>query len=233
MRTRVEVDCIMSRFKLVVLSMFAALAAAAIASASASAACSGGTQSVICLSSNNTEVPAGAVALGESGLSLLQSKVGGAEVKLHCTHDLFNATLQALGLATGEIDFLGCTVEKPAGQGCTVGEGANKLIPAVFHLQLSSGLMPGTGLATGTKGASEEFTSLTIGGAGCSVANTYTVTGLQTLTFPSGESALVEHEIVATKPNSKLKLGIERATFSSTAKVHLASGASWLLMLGV
>jgi len=221
----------MSRFKLIVLSMFAVLAVGAVASSSASAdACSGGTQSIFCFHDNspihNEKV------LGTSGLSVLASTVGITEVKLHCTHDLFSATLKLLGLATGEIDFLGCTVEKPAN--CTVGEGANKLILAKFHLQLSSGLMPATGLATGTgTGVPEEFTKITIAGATCSIANTYTISGLQTVEFPDGEGSLVVHEVVAKKAGSKLKLGGELASFSSTAKVHLASSLPFLIMLGV
>jgi hypothetical protein len=220
----------MSRFKLIVLSMFAVLAVGAVASASASAdTCSGGTKSIFCFD-NNTPIHNERV-LGESGLSVLASTVGITEVKLHCTHDLFNATLKLLGLATGEIDFLGCTVEKPAN--CTVG-GVNKLILANFHLQLSEGLMPATGLATGTgTGVPEEFAKITIAGASCSVANSYTISGLQTVEFPKGEESLVEHEVVAKKAGSKLKLGAEPASFSSTAKVHLASGLAFLIMLGV
>jgi hypothetical protein len=222
----------MSQFKLIVLSMFAVFAVGAIASASASAdSCTGGTNSVFCFSSNNTPIHL-EVVLGESLLSLLASKVGTAEVVLHCTHDLFYGLLHLLGLFLGEISFLGCTVEKPAGQGCTVGEGVNKLIRALLHIQLSSGIMPATGLATGS-GPGEEFSKLTIAGAACTVKNTYTVSGLQTVEFPSGETSGVVHLVVAKKSGSKLKLGVEVASFSSIAHVHLASGLPWLIMLGV
>lgn len=171
--------------------------------------------------------------LGESTLTLMSWTVGALEVKFHCAHGLFNATVKLLGLAEGELDILSCTVERPAGQGCTVGEGANKLILALVHLQLSSGLMPATGLITGTKGTGEELAKFAIAGASCSVKNTYTLTGLQTVEFPGRETSLVEHEIVAKKSGSKLKLGTEVASFSNKTKVHLASGSSFLIMLGV
>jgi hypothetical protein len=117
-------------------------------------------------------------------------------------------------------------------QGCTLGEGAKHLILMRVHLQLSSGLMPATGLIAGT-GPGEELTTYTVAGAACSVAGTYKLTGLQTVEFPSGEISLVEHEIVAKKSGSKLKLGTEPLSLSSKAKVHLASSSSWLIMLGV
>jgi hypothetical protein len=92
--------------------------------------------------------------------------------------------------------------------------------------------MPATGLITGTR-SGEELTTLTIAGGSCIIAGTYTVSGLQTVELPSGKTSLVEHEIVAKKSGSKLKLGTESVSLSSTAKVHLASGSSWLIMSGV
>jgi len=221
----------MSRFRLIILSAFAVFAAGAFASSSASAdACSGGTQSVFCFS-NNTPIHS-EKGLGTIGLALFATTVGITEVRLHCKDGVGSGTFKLLGLAKGEVAFLGCTVEKPAN--CTVGEGVNKLILAKFHLQLSSGLMPATGLATGTgTGVPEEFTKITIAGASCSVANSYTVSGLQTVEFPKGEESLVGHEAVAKKSGSKIKVGAEAGSFSATSKVDLSSGAAFLIMLGV
>jgi hypothetical protein len=220
----------MTRFRLVLLSLFAVFAVGALASASASAEeCINGTKPVFCRASNNTPIHLLKI-LGESGLSVLASTVGGAEVKLHCTDDLFRGETHLLGLILGEVDFLGCTVEKPAN--CSVGEGANKLILAKIHIQLLPNLMPALGLATGT-GPGEEFTEIKITGASCVVAGEYKITGLQSLEFPDGEIGLVDHKIIAKKALSKLKLGIEPASFSSTALVHLHSLESWLIMLGV
>jgi hypothetical protein len=220
----------MTRFRLVLLSLFAVLAVGALASASASAEeCINGTKPVFCRWPGNTPIHLLKI-LGESHLSVLTSSVGGAEVKLHCPDDLFRGETHLLGLILGEIDFLGCTVETPAN--CTVGEGTNKLILALVHIQLLPNLMPALGLATGI-GPEEEFTKIKIAGTGCAIPGEYKITGLQSLEFPNGESGLVNHEIVAKKALSKLKLGVEKASFSSIALVHLHSLESWLIMLGV
>ena len=221
----------MTRFRLVLLSLFAVLAVGALASASASAEeCINGTKPVFCRASNNTPIHLLKI-LGESHLSVLASTVGGAEVRIHCKDDLFRGETHLLALILAEIDFLGCTVEKPAN--CTVG-GANKLILANASVQLLPGLMPALGLATGTgTGVPEEFTSVTFAGATCVIVGTFTISGLQPLEFPNGETGSVDHEIVAKKANSKLKLGSEPASFSSIALVHLHSLESWLIMLGV
>jgi hypothetical protein len=219
----------MSRFyRVALLSLLSIFAAGVGSSTSASAdSCAGGTQSVVCFS--DTPIHSEKI-LGEGGLVLLSIIAGFSETRIHCTRDLFKATLKLLGLATGEFNYLGCTVEKLVG--CKVGEGANKLFLASIHLQLSSGLVPATGLATGA-GPGEEFINLIIEGAGCSIAGTYKITGLQTLEFPSGETSLVEHEVVAKKALSKLHIGSLSVALSNKTKVHLTSGLSWLIMLGI
>jgi hypothetical protein len=216
----------MSRLKFVLLSMFAVLAVGAFASASASAedSCTTGTKSLFCFHTNkpihSEEV------LGTSGVSKLEGKVGGAALKVECADDKFTGLLELLGASKGLIEFLTCSVTEPGS--CTV----NQPIFAQFTDQLSSGVMPATDLFTGSAGAGEEFTTLTIAGTGCSVPGKYQVTGLQTVELPKGEESLVNHEVVAKKAGSKLKLGVETASFSSTAIVHLASGLAWLVMLG-
>lgn len=212
----------MSRFKIVLLSLFAVFAFAAVASATASAdECNGGSHWVFCYWPSNEPIHL-LVALGTSGLSVLATKVGTVEVKLHCKDDLFRALLHLLGYALGEIDFLGCKVEKPA----------NCVIPALllahFELQVTSGT---TATATGS-GPGEEFVKIPI--TGCSEAEgEHPITGSQLLELPEGEVGKVEHEIVAKKAGSHLKFGAEEASFSSTATVHLESESSWLIMKGV
>jgi hypothetical protein len=220
----------MSRFyKLALLSLLSIFAAGMGSSTSASAdSCTGGTQSVTCLS-DNTPIHSEKL-LGEGGLALLSFVLDGSETRIHCSRNLFNATLKLLGSATGEFRYLNCAVERIAG--CTVGEGGTGLLVASFNLQLSSGLMPATGRATGA-GPGEEFIDMIIEGSGCSIAGTYKMTGLQTLEFPSGETSLVEHEIVAKKARSELHTGSLLLEISSKTKVHLASSLSWLIMLGV
>lgn len=214
----------MSRFKVVLLSLFAVLAFGALASASASASpdsCNGGLHFVFCYWPSNEPIHL-LWALGESLLSVLAAKVGTAEVKLHCKDDLFVALLHLLGLALGEIDFLGCTAEKPAN--CDI----PPLILAHFHLQVTSAT---TGLFRGS-GPGEEFANVELLGSGCSVPGNYAVTGSQEAEFPEGGVGKLTHLIVVKKSGSHLHFGTEAATFSSEAHVHLASDASWLIMAG-
>jgi hypothetical protein len=219
------------------LGLLAVLAVGAVSAASASAeGCSdGGTKNLFCTFPGNVEIHESAVT-GESGLSVLAVTISGAEIKIHCKDGRFAGTLHLLGLATGEVDFLGCAVEKPAG--CSVqGDVSHPgLVLAFVHIQLLSGLMGAglLGVATGnaTGGTEpEEFAKLEITGT-CVAKGTWTVSGLQPVEFPEAETGKVEHEIVARKANSKLKFGGNAASFSSTAKVHLDSNESWLVMLG-
>lgn len=188
--------------------------------------CSGGTKSVFCVGESAIHTAPAAVS-GEGKLSTLATKVGTTEVKIHCTDNQFNGNLRKLGLGEGEVDFLGCSVEKPTT--CTT----TSLILADVHLQLSEGKVPALGTLTGNKGGvAEEFTSLTLSGASCSVAGTYTLTGKQTLEFPESEGLKEEHEVLAKKAGSSLKFGSEAASFSDTWKWRLKLGQSWLIMLG-
>ncbi len=215
----------MLRFKVVLLSVFAVAAFGAMASASASAdSCNGGTHFVFCTSPGNLPITHLAVS-GESGLSVLEGKVGITSVTIHCKDDKFAGTFKLLALAEGEIDFLGCSVEKPAT--CAT----SALILAVVHIQAKSAT---TGLATGTKtgGVPEEFTSVALTGGSCAIAGNYAILGLQEVEFPKGGEGLVEHEIVAKKTGSKLMMGEEPASFRSTAKVHLDSNEAYLIMAG-
>lgn len=213
----------MSRIRLVVLSLFAVFAVGAFAASSASAACSGGTKSVFC-DHTGKEITNEKV-LGTSGLSLLEGTTVGVAFKIHCTHDVFAGLLLALGASEGEIDFLGCLVEKPAN--CTV----NNLIIASFTDQLSENVMPPTDLFKGL-GATEEFAKFNIAGGSCSAASEITVLGLQTVEIGDPETALLSHTLVAKKSGSKLKVGGAIASFSSTATVRLESDLPWLTLLG-
>lgn len=227
----------MSRFKLLLLGLLAmfAVGAASAASAAAEGCSDGGTKNLFCTFPGNVEIHELAVE-GESGLSVLAATISALEVKIHCKDDRFVGALHLLGLATGVVDFLGCTVERP--RGCAVQDGAEHpgLVLAFVHIQLLANLMEGELLAlatgNGTGGEAEEFAKIEITGEGCGFAGTFPITGLQILELPEGGSGKVEHEIVAKKANSKLRIGGSTASFSSTAKVHLDSDESWLIMLG-
>jgi len=214
----------MSRFRLILLSLFAVFAFSALASASASAACSdGGIKSVFCFHTN-VEIHE-ELALGTVHLSLLSGVLGSTTTKIHCKDGTFHGKILLLGLGTGVISYLGCTVEKPAS--CTVAQP----IVANVHALLSSGVMPATGTFTGT-GANEKYTSITLEGESCVVKGTFEVNGSQLVEFPEGETSKVKHEIVANKTGSHLKFGGNTASYSGTALIHLASELPWLIMLG-
>jgi hypothetical protein len=223
----------MSRFRLLLLGLLAVLAVGAVASASASAeTCTGGSHLVFC--NDNQEPLVGETVLGTSSLALLASHLGGSEAKFHCSSDDFSATLEKLGLGQGLILFLNCTELLPAG--CELSANQKKEIDAVFIAQLES---PTLATFTGNKGGvANEFATLEV--KNCSVAGNYTVTGTQMVSLPEGGVSKKEHEIIATKAQSALKLGVESASFSSTTTnahlggtLHMANlNLAWLVMSG-
>jgi hypothetical protein len=214
----------MFRFKALFVGVFAAFALGAAASGPALAdTCTGGNHFVFCTFPGNEPIHSLAF-VGTGGLWLFSSKVGATEVKLHCPDSTLSGTLQLLGLALGEISFLGCLAEKPAN--CTI----PSLILAIFHLQATA---TSKGLLTGHKtGATQEFTNVTLSGSSCAIANNYTITGTQEVEFPFGVEGLVNHEIVARKSGSKLKFGAENASMSFSSSIHLDSDELWLIMAG-
>ncbi len=223
----------MSRFRLLLLGLLAVLAVGVVASASASAeTCTGGSHFVFC--NNNQEPLVGETVLGTSLLSLLSSHLGGGQAKFHCLSDDFSATLEKLGAGSGLILFLKCTELEPSG--CELSANQKKEINATFTAQLESATLA---TFTGNKGGTaHEFTTLEV--VNCSVAGSYTVTGTQMVSIPKGGESKKEQEIVATKAQSALKLGVEPASFSSvTENAHLGGtlnmanlNLAWLVMSG-
>ena len=222
----------MSRFKLFLpglLLLAAVMAMSGFATASASAdTCLNGVHFVWC--NDNEEPLVGALITGTSELSLLAGHLGGVEARFHCKKDDFDATLGELGSATGLILFLECKEEKPAK--CKLSAADEKEIDAKFTAQAESATLS---TFTGS-GKGEEFASLVVENAGsetCAVPGTYPVTGKQMVSTPEGGVSKSEHEIVALKSGSTLKLNGESASFSSTTKnAKLSSGLAWLLMEG-
>jgi hypothetical protein len=213
----------MLRFKVVILSLSALLTVGAVASASAPAdTCTGGAHFVFCTFPGNVPVTHLAVS-GEGGLAILASKVGAVEVKFHCTDDKLAGTLGLLGLASGEEVLLGCATEKPAN--CTI----PSLILTEVHIQVESATK---GLFSGAKGGTGEFTTITVSGSSCAISGSYPITGTQEVEFPEGQAGKKEHEIVAKKSGSKLKIGEESGSFSGFTTAHVDSGEEGLLMAG-
>ena len=222
----------MARLRLLLLGLLAVLAVGAVASASASAdSCTGGSHWVFC--NDNQEPLLNETVLGLSSTSVLASRIGGSEFKFECADDHFAATLEHLGGFSGLILFLNCTETLPTG--CKLSTKQEKEIDAIFTAQLE-----GTELATftGNKGDGKGFTTLEV--TSCAIEGTYEVSGSQMVELPEGGKPKVEHEMVAKKSQSSLRLGFEKASFSSTEKnAHLGGTANmanlnlaWLIMLG-
>lgn len=228
----------MSRIKLLLLGLLVAVAVSAIGSASASAACGGSppTHFVWCNDANPMEelgTPPVHV-IGVSGLSLLAATISGVPTKFHCKKDDFLGVLELLGLGHGIIIFLECKMLEP--EKCKLSEADEaKIQTTEFGEELVGTLAAGKAKAkfTGT-GATEKFATLEVEApAGCNVpAGNYEVTGLQEAELPESESMKVKHEVKATKALSKLKVGGNTASFSSTAEVELESKLAWGVLLG-
>jgi hypothetical protein len=194
-------------FILVLLSALA-LGAASAASASASEYLIEGKQVT---EATNTE--------GTSGLSLLTGKVGGAEVKLECAKDTFTGTVEAAGKSTATLLLKECAETKPAS--CKV--------PATIEGKLKDKLIGSLAPEDEFEATKAEGTiaEIAVSGAGCAITGTYALKGTQVCELPKVEEELTEHEIVCKKTGSKLKLGSETASFSSTEKAKLTSGKKW------
>jgi hypothetical protein len=229
----------MSRVRLMLLGLLAAVAVYAVGPAAASAEqkkCKAGLPHLVFCYDNGVEIgtPVQAVA-GLSGLSLLAATVGGTEVKIHCKKDDFSGELELLGKNKGEILFLECKLVKPTTCTLTATEETD------IHVNVLSQLVGAAGAPEvnfAGAGAGEKFVEITLTGASCpeGLSKTFEVTGNYTCELPKGEESLVEHEVVCKKMvGLKLKFGANEATFSSTANIHLATtnvGLGWFVGLG-
>jgi hypothetical protein len=226
----------MSRLRLVLLCVVAAVALSAGVSSPASAkSCKevGSNRWVFCYDSGEEIGTPTSEGLGEGSLSLMEATIGTTAVKIHCPKLEGKGKLESLGATQGLVLFLGCTVIKPA-TGCT-------LNPTTIHAQFTGQLIGHPNAAevefTGSKNvATKEFAALTIEGAVCPISGTFAVTGTQKCVLPGFGTALAVHEFECKKSGSALKLGGNVGSFSSKAKVHLGSphvGLAWYIDLGL
>lgn len=227
----------MSRFRLFLLTVAAAMALGAVVSSSAMAEAEtkpckapGSNRWVFCYDSGLEIGTPPQLVLGISHLSLLAGTVVGAELKVHCPKDDFHGFLELLGKTKGVIIFLNCTIIKPAG--CTLNP-AN--IEAKFNDVLINHPNAAEDEFIGSKNEeTKEFAELNI--EGCAAAGKFPVTGTQKCGLPEFGTALVVHDIDCKKAGSNLKVGGNPASFSSLALVHLGApnlGLSWYIDLGL
>jgi hypothetical protein len=221
---------IMARFRLWLLALSVVFVVSAVSIGSASAdSCTGGTHLVFCTSPGNLPL-VGELVLGTGGLALVASILGGAEAKFDCPLFDFHGVLEKLGAYTLLLLFLTCKEEKPAG--CKLSAADEKEVHTEFIGQKQSLTL---GLVTGS-GPGEEITSFHVEnapGKTCIQTGTFSITGRQMVEMSEG--ATVDKEVTAKKSESFMKLGVERASFSGIAKVHLGGaniGSAWLVMHG-
>jgi len=174
-------------------------------------------------------------AEGSGGTAILVATIGG-EAKFECESSTLVAELESSGQGKGTLTLHKCSELKP--KHCKLTAAEEKEIKLAFTESLVGKLEKGKSetVFTGT-GPSEEIYNLTIEEETneCMIAGSYKVAGKQGAELPSAESSLVEHEVVATKLLSKLKVGSNNASLSSTDKVKLLSpheGSSWYVGLG-
>lgn len=197
-----------ARLLIPVLLSVLALGAATAASASASEYLVEGKQVT---ETTNTE--------GTSGSSLLVGKVGAAEVKIECAKDTFTGTVEAAGKSTATLLLKECTAAKPA----------NCKVPATIEGKLKDKLIGSTTPEDEFEATKAEGTisEIVVSGTECAITGTYALKGAQTCELTKVEEEVAEREVICKKTGSKLKLGLEAASFSSTEKAKLVSGKKW------
>jgi hypothetical protein len=234
----------MSRFRFALLGLLAAFVLSAIGSASASASC-GGTPATHWVFCNDAEPMQAlgtppALALGLGGSQLLEGKIfGGVSFKLDCEDVYVQAWLLLLGKLHAKLTYLHCAETKPTQCKLSTAqekEILTKLLPG-HTSPLGAPLGSPPQLLISGAGAAEEFVSFEIepkAGMECAIpTGSYAISGAQILELPEPESMKVNHELVATKANSKLSIGGNTGvSYSGTALVHLATLLAWGLLKG-
>ena len=230
----------MSRTRLMILALLAAFAVSAIvltpALAEPKKCATGSTHWVFCY--NNNEEMSSQKVEGSGGTAILASSLGG-EAKFECETSTLVAELESLGKGKGTLTLHKCKETKP--EHCKLSAAEEKEIELAFTMSLSSEFkkeVPPEGAFAGT-GSGEEIYNLTIEHetSACVIpVGKYKITGKQETELPKAEESLAEHEIVAKKSLSNLKVGGNEASLSATDKVKMSSShggsSAWYVGLG-
>jgi hypothetical protein len=230
----------MSRTRLILLALLAVFAVSAVVLPSALAEpkkCStGSTHWVFCY--NNNEEMSLQKAEGSGGKAILASTIGG-EAKFECETSTLVAELEASGKGKGTITLHTCKETKP--EHCRLTAVEEKAIELPFVESLTSEYkkeVPVEAAFAGT-GSNEEIYNLTIEHetSACPIpTGGYKITGKQETELPNAEESLTEHEIVAKKSLSDMKVGGNAASLSATDQVKLSSShdgsSAWYVGLG-
>jgi hypothetical protein len=230
----------MSRTRLILMALLAAFVVSAVVLAPAMAepkkCATGSTHWVFCY--NNNEEMSNQKAEGSGGTAILASTIGG-EAKFECDSSTLAAELEASGKGKGTITLHKCKETLPEHCRLTAAEETEIKLPFAETLssEYKKGVPPEAAFA-GTQ-AGEEIYDLGIEHetSACPIpTGSYAITGKQETELPKAEESLTEHEIVAKKSLSDMKIGGNAASLSATDKVKMSSShggsSAWYVGLG-
>ncbi len=228
----------MSRTKFIVSVLLAAFALSAIVLTPALAEpkkCGAGSTHWDFCYNNNEEISKQAVE-GSGGKAILASTVGG-EAKFECETTTLVAELKSSGKGGGTLTLHKCKETKPEHCKLTAAEEKEIELPFAVSLSEFKKEIPPEATFAGTGGA-EEIYNLEIEHESneCTIpAGKYKITGKQGTELPKAEESVTEHEIVAKKLLSNLKIGGNEASLSATDKVKMSSshGGSFAWYVGL
>jgi hypothetical protein len=230
----------MSRTRLMILALLAVFTVGAVVLPTALAepkkCATGATHWVFCY--NSGEEMSNQLVEGSGGKAILASTIGG-EAKFECETSTLVAELESLGKGKGTLTLHTCKETLP--EHCKLSAAEKTEIKLAFTMSMTSeykkGVLPEAAIA-GT-GSGEEIYNLMIEEEtnACPIpAGKYKITGKQETELPNAEESLTEHEIVAKKSLSDLKVGGNAASLSATDKVKMSSShggsLAWYVGLG-
>jgi hypothetical protein len=196
----------------------------------------GATHWAFCYNSN--EEMSNQLVEGSGGTAILASTIGG-EAKFECETSTLTAELESLGKGKGTLTLHTCKETLP--EHCKLSAAEKTEIKLAFAESLSGEFkkeVPPEAAFAGT-GSGEEIYNLMIEHetSACPIpAGKYKITGKQETELPNAEESLTEHEIVAKKSLSDLKVGGNAASLSATDKVKMSSShggsLAWYVGLG-
>jgi hypothetical protein len=217
----------MSRTRLISLSVLAALVLSAVvlvpAAVGGPKTCGSSSTSWVFCYNNNEEVTSQKVE-GTGGVAKLAVTIG-IEAKFECESNSLAAELESSGKGKGTITLHKCKETSP--EHCRLSAAEEKEIKISFVESLVGKLETGkaeaefTGAQTG-----EEVVKITLEheNSECAISSgSYKITGKQGAELPGVEGSSEEHEFIATKELSDMKLGGNEVSLSSTTKVKLSS----------
>jgi hypothetical protein len=228
----------MSRTKLILLALLAVFVLSAFvlvpALASGGAKCgeTGFTKWVFCYGSTSEEIGSPVQKIsGTDGASVMEAKIGGSTAKIECKKGALEAEIELSGVGKGTDHFSECTLVKPAVCRITTAEEEN-IQGSFTAILIGKSEVEFTG-----SGGGEEVTGIEIENktSECADAGSYLIKGKQDIEITEPEKKLTEHEFIAKKTGSNMKLGSEPASMSVTSKVKLLpphEGGTWYVGLG-